>query len=213
MARVCGYKDRYVNGMADLARVTINWTGFVGAPGYTNLYFRNATPGTIDQAVVDNAIVKVDAFIAATVLRTPTTVTRAIDPSIEIIDDTNGELQSFMTGTIPSPRVGTGTGAYSAPSGAVISWYTNTVRNGRRIRGRTFHVPIAAGAMDTDGTIQTAALTDLRTAADNLRAASGASRLVIWGRPTTPGGTDGVSAEVTASQVPDMAAVLTSRRD
>lgn len=198
--------------MAELAKVTINWTGFAGAPGYTNLYFGNSTPGTISQAVVDNALVKVDAFIAATVLRVPTTVTRAIDPSIEIIDDTNGQLERFMAGTIPAPRVGTGTGAYAAPAGAVISWYTNAVRNGRRIRGRTFLVPIANGALEADGSLQPAALTDLRTAADNLRAATGDSRLVIWGRPTAPGATDGVSAEVASSQVPDRIAVLTSRR-
>lgn len=198
--------------MAELAKVTINWTGFAGAPGYTNLYFGNSTPGIISQATVDNAILKTDAFIAATVLRVPTTVTRAIDPSVEIIDDTNGQLVRFMTGTIPAARVGTGTGAYSAPSGAVISWYTTAVRNGRRIRGRTFLVPIANGALDTDGSLQPAALTDLRTAADNLRATSGDSRLVIWSRPNAPGASNGVSAEVASSQVPDRIAVLTSRR-
>lgn len=199
--------------MADLARVTILWTGFIGAPGFTNLYFRNATPGIIDQAVVDNAVAKVDSFIGSLINRLPPSVTVATDATVEVIDDTNGELQSFMQATVLAPRNGSGTGNYSAAAGAVMNWYTSTVRNGRRIRGRSFMVPLAGSALASDGTLDSTQLTGLRAMADGLRAASGASRLVVWGRPTSPGATDGVSAEVTSSTVPDKTAVLTSRRD
>lgn len=199
--------------MADLARVTVNWSGFTGAPGFTNLYFRNATPGIIDQAVVDAAVTKVDAWLAAWQARLPNTVTVQTDSAIEVIDDTNGELQGFFQATVGAARVGTGTGNYSAASGAVANWYTDAVRNGRRIRGRTFLVPVAGSFLASNGSLDDTSLTGLRASTATFISATGASRLVVWGRPTAPAATDGVSAEVTAFTIPDKAAILSSRRD
>lgn len=185
----------------------------MGAPGYTNLYFRNATPGIIDQAVADNAVLKTNVWLANIFPRIPTGATLTINGTVEVIEDSDGRLQGFMNVTAPAPRVGTGTGNYSAPSGAVANWYTGTVRNGRRIRGRSFIVPLSGNALGPDGTIDTTSLDSLRTSATTLAAASGAARLVVWSRPSLPGATDGVSAEVITATVPDKAAVLTSRRD
>jgi hypothetical protein len=199
--------------MADLARVTINWTGFVGAPGFTNLYFRNATPGIIDQAVVDAAVLRVDNWIGGFQSRLPTTVTCQTDSTVEVIDDTTGELQEFVNATVAAARVGTGTGNYSAAAGAVCNWYTNTVRNGRRIRGRSFLVPLAGSALGPDGSLDNTNLTGLRTNTATFVTQTGAARLVVWGRPTAPGASDGVSAEVVSFTIPDKTAVLTSRRD
>jgi len=199
--------------MANLARVTINWTGGIGLPGFTVLHFRNSTPGTISQAVVDNAVTKADAFVTALRLTTPNGVTIGVDSTIPEIDETDGQIQAFWTGTPAAPATSTGGAGYAAPVGAVVNWTTSAVRNGRLIRGRSFLVPLAQASFDDAGTINATDLTTLQDAATALRAASGDSRLVIFGRPTTVGGTDGVSAEVTASNVPDKAAILSSRRD
>lgn len=201
------------NELAHLARVTINWTGFIGAPGYTNLYWRNSTPGTISQAVVNDAITKTDTWLATWKARFPLVVSTGIDPTVEVIEDSDGTLQGFMTGTPAAASFGTGTGQFSAATGAVVNWYTGTVRNGRRIRGRSFLVPLIIGAYDTDGTIANSTVASMRTQAATLHAATGDSRLVVWGRPTAPGATDGVSAEVITSTVPDKVAILSSRRD
>lgn len=201
------------NIVAHLARMVVNWTGFTGAPGFTNLYFRNSTPGTIDQAVVDNAKTKVEAWIVAVRAACPAAVLTGLDPTIGIIDDTNGELQGYMSVTVAAPAGGGATGNYSAASGGVANWSTGTVRNGRRIRGRSFMVPLGGSALDADGSLNSGHVTNLRTAATALHAATGASRFVIWARPTAPGATDGGSAEVISSTVPDKVAVLTSRRD
>lgn len=205
--------------MASIAKVLINWTGFIGAPGYTNLYFRNATPGIIDQSVVDNAVSKVEALVTAIRPVLPNTVTIGTNASVEEINDATGELVAFWTGTVAAPVVGGQLAAYSAASGAVMNWSTNTVRNGRRIRGRTFIVPLGGSSFDTNGTLDSSELTILQNAATALRAASGAARLVIWARPVPeqPGppvvpAVAGASAEVTSSNVPDMGAILTSRR-
>lgn len=199
--------------MASLAQLTINWTGFVGGPGFTNLFFRNASPGIITQPVVDDAVTKVDAFLTAVRATLPSTAITALNPAVREIDDTNGNLVAFWASAPAAGAAGGLTGAYAAPAGACIAWSTNTVRNARRIRGRTFLVPLGGSAQGSDGTIDTAELTTITNAAIALRAASGASRLVIWGRPTTPIATDGVSAEVTSSNVLDKMAILTSRRD
>lgn len=199
--------------MASLAKVTINWTGFTGAPGYTNLYFRNSTPGVINQTVVDNAISKTHTWIQAWDDALPNTVTLTVDPTVDEINDTNGSLVAFWTGTPGSANVGGSTLTYSAVSGACVNWYTSTVRNGRRIRGRTFMVPIGSNGMDTNGTLNNTSRTAWITATGVLTAASGDARLVVWGRPSAPAATDGVSAEVTSFTIPDKVAYLSSRRD
>lgn len=199
--------------MASLAKITVNWAGWAGAPGYTNLYFRNATPGIIDQAVVDDAITKVEAWKNDFDQDLPTGLSVTTDPSVEEINDATGALQGFWTGTPGAGTSGSATGVYSNATGFCIAWSTNTVRNTRRMRGRTFVVPIGSSGLDTAGTLAGTRLTAWRTAANALRASTGASRLVIWGRPTAPGASDGVSAEVTSSNIVDKTAILSSRRD
>src|SRR5919106_1731901 len=199
--------------LAHLAKVQVSWQGFAGAPGYTNLYFRNATRGIIDQPVADNAVLKTETYFSSLQTRVPSTVTFTINGTVEVIDDTDGKLMGFINVTAPAPRTGSGTGNYSAASGAVANWGTGGVRNGRRIRGRTFIVPLAGSALGPDGSIDNTQLTGLRTASTQLRDATGAARLVVWSRPSAPNATDGVSAEVITATVPDKVAVLTSRRD
>lgn len=199
--------------MASLAQVVINWTGFNGAPGYTNLYWRNSSPGTMSQAVVDNAISKTWTWLQAWDDGLPNTVTVTVNPTVNEIDDTNGELVGFWTGVPGALNIGGSIAAYSAVSGACVNWYTSAVRNGRRIRGRTFMVPIGSNGMDVNGTLNNTALTSWRTATTTLTAATGDARLVVWGRPSAPAATDGVSAEVTSFTIPDKVAFLSSRRD
>lgn len=200
--------------MAQMAKVTINWSGFPGGPGYTNLYFRDFTgSGAIDQAIVDGAVSKVDAWLAVWRVSLPNSVLTGVDSTVEAIEETTGELQSFYTATPAAAAVGTGGTAYSSPSGAVVSWYTSTVRNGRRIRGRSFMVPLSTTAYEADGTITAAKITSWNTASATLIASGSVSDLGVWARPTTPGGTDGEWALVTSYRIPDMAAILTSRRN
>jgi hypothetical protein len=163
--------------------------------------------------VVDAAVLRVDNWIGGFQSRLPTTVTCQTDSTVEVIDDTTGELQEFVNATVAAARVGTGTGNYSAAAGAVCNWYTNTVRNGRRIRGRSFLVPLAGSALGPDGSLDNTNLTGLRTNTATFVTQTGAARLVVWGRPTAPGASDGVSAEVVSFTIPDKTAVLTSRRD
>ena len=140
----------------------------------------------------------------------PSGVTVSVPNAGDIIDDTNGQLVGVWAGTGGGTVAGSTAGARAAGVGACVSWQTGGIVNGRRLRGRTFLVPLTSGAWDTDGTFQTSALAQLVAFGAALRAAG---PLAVWHRPTTPGGTDGTSYGVTGHRVSDKTAVLRSRRD
>lgn len=199
--------------LAPIMKTVINWTGFNGGPGYTNLYWQGLPANATELIHAQDAVDKVDLFLASLATRVPATVTLAVDPTVQIIEETTGALQAFLN-TAPDPnRVGSGTGNYSAAAGACANWSTQGVRNGRRIRGRMFMVPLAGSSLDTDGSINGTQLTALRNAVDVLRTPGANAQLVVWARPTAPGATDGISFPVSASSIADKTAILTSRRD
>ena len=128
----------------------------------------------------------------------------------DVIESTTGVISGSWAGAAQPSVSGTGVGAYTAPSGCVINWRTAGVVDGRRLRGRSFMVPLHGGAYDSDGTISAAALTSLRTALATFQAAA-APVLQVWSRPLD--GAGGSNHTVTSADIPDKAAILRSRRD
>ena len=192
----------------DMFRVTARWAGFSGAPGYSNFFF--ATGGGLisdAQQVAD----RVRSAFGQLPPSLPQGTTVTIQPEVAVIDSDTGELTRYETITPGTTVSGTATGAYSGASGAVINWRTNDVRFGRRIRGRTFIVPLGSGAYDSTGTLSSGTLEDLNDFASVLVGGDLDSELGVWSRPRDGGG--GVFATVVSATVPDMAAVLRSRRD
>ena len=203
----------YIDPMAQMAKVTINWSGLPGGPGYTNLYFQDISgPTNVDQTLVDSAVSKTDAWLGVFRASLPNSITTGVSATVEAVDETTGALVGFWTGTPATAAVGTGGASYAAPTGAVVSWYTSTVRNGRRIRGRTFMVPLANSAFEADGSLVASKITAWNTATNTLIATGASAELGVWSRPSSPGGSDGDWALVTSFRIPDMAAILTSRR-
>lgn len=195
--------------MASIFRVKAEWTGFAGAPGISVFHFStfegNFGPGA--QGAI-NALVNLFDGINSLI---PDNITIRVSDEVEVIEDSTGELIDYVPGLTTAPSQGANTATYAGPSGAVINWSTSTVRNGRRMRGRTFLVPLSIGAYDQDGTLTSGAVTTLQTEVDLLLAAPDVE-LLVYGRPTAAG-TDGVSAPVISGRVPDLVAVLRSRRD
>lgn len=189
-------------------RVTARWQGFPGAPGYSNFYF---TPLPSDTSVLE-ARQKVRAFFDAFKAFLPNTVEIVVQNEVATIDQVTGSITGFRPPTDPVPSVvGTSSTPYSGPSGAVVNWQTAGVRAGRRVRGRTFLVPLANAAYDTSGTLSSGALTAIRNGVTALTGTGFDSGLGVWARPGN--GAGGGFYEVTGGQVPDLAAVLRSRRD
>jgi hypothetical protein len=201
--------------MPNILRVKSKWTGFNGAPGYTNFYFRDfSTTGEPLQSDADSAVARTSTFWANVKSRFPSVVSIAVQGDVEVIDPANGQLASVFSVTPPVVHQGTATATtYSGPTGMVINWRSAGVRNGRRVRGRTFLVPVATDCFQNDGTIDPTKLAAVQSAATDLAAQTGTPDLGIWCRPTTPGGTDGQWFACNGATVPDLAAVLRSRRD
>lgn len=201
-----------------IIRVLANWTGFPGAPGYSSFHF-SSDGGFWDGGILGDgaqvaAQAAADRVISAfneCAAYFPKIVRIRTDPEVSIIDSDTGETLGAVdidgdtvAGIAPNDD-------YAGPTGAVVNWRTNDYRFGRRIRGRTFLVPIAGSSYDSDGTLGNAALQNIRAFGEEMVGSSGGPEFGVWSRPRD--GEGGVFATVTNSSVPDKAVVLRSRRD
>lgn len=196
--------------MPNIVRWTWRWDGFLGSPGFTNIYELDGTsPGNVAAAF--------DAFLYAQRARMPDDVHIRLQPEGEVIDPVTGLLQSVIAAPTPMAIDGANTGPYSAASGLCISWGTGGIVSGRRVRGRTFLVPMSGAYYDTTGTLNDTELGGTRSdLAAFLAGAPGGH--VIWSRPRpAPGGigpaSPGSAHLVTSGTIRDRVAVLRSRRD
>jgi hypothetical protein len=132
----------------------------------------------------------------------------------DTIEDTTGGLDSVWTSPGGGVVNGTTAGTTVAGVGACIGWTTGGIVQGskgpRKLRGRTFLVPLAATAWDVNGTFSAAKLTELQALANEIQASG---PLAIWHRPTSLAAANGNSYGVLSNKVRDKAAVLRSRRD
>lgn len=183
--------------MASINEVRVTWTNWSGGPGVSTFYGDDVA--TLRSALGD--------FIAGIDQLVPGQVAITVPSEGRVLNDLTGELVGYWTDGVPINESNVLTQAFGAPAGACINWLTNGVVAGRSVRGRTFIVPLASGAYDTDGTLTATTLGDLRTAAAAL-AASGT--MSIWSRPRI--GLPGSHHLVQSSRVNDRVSILTSRR-
>lgn len=192
-----------------LQKIVVTWSGFAGAPGYSTLFFSGTT-------IVSSAVPT--AFFQTVGPLTPTGTTITIPNNGELIDEETGK----MTGTWQSGSGGTSAGAttssYVPQSGAQIRWDTTSFFNGRRVRGRTFLVPLNLNQYTTGGVILPASITSLQGAANTLISASGGT-FGVWHRPVYSTGTGdpvlqkpGVFFPVTTALAVTKPCTLNSRR-
>jgi len=198
--------------MAPIARIKVRLSAFSGAPGVMTFYCLD--PATFRPGLV--------AFMAATAPLMADTVVCTTEAAGDIINDANGDITgSWFEGAEVIHNGATG-GAYSAASGAVISWNTTAVVNSRRLRGRTFIVPLGGAQNEGNGTLSSAFLNSIRSNAATLIAAS-PGQMLVWSRPVEAGTFTaagvavppraGSSASVASATIRDKVAVLRSRRD
>lgn len=204
----------------------MQWSGFQGGPGLSVFHFRDFTDQVGSQEQVAGAVAKVDAFIQDIRIFIPAPVTLRVSPDVEELEDTTGELTTVYNASPAAATNGLASGGtnYAAAVGAVINWRTGGVRNGRRVRGKTFLVPLSSSAFGVDGTLSDSAITTLSGAAADMVNQTGNGDLGVYARPTAvkdaqgnpvPGqfNADGVWHAATSFNVPDLGAVLRSRRD
>ena len=197
-----------------MLRSKIRWTIPGAGTAHTVLHFGTLDASTPTQADADEVISKVAAYAGAIKAYIPNVVSLLVSSEVEEINVATGKLIGIYTGATQTAQAGTAsaTAGWAAPAGGVISWSTAGIRNNRRLRGRTFIVPMSNEVWDVDGTLKSVPLTGLNTAAAALRAPGTQVYLTIYGRPSGVGASDGVEWQALAHRVPDMAAILTSRR-
>lgn len=211
--------------MATMIRIKARWSGFTGGPGYSVFYFRDFSATEPVAADATAAMARVRTFFDDIKINLPSTVNIQVESDVEVIEETTGALTDVLAGTPVAVVAGLAspTAVYAAAVGAVVTWRTGGIRNNRRIRGRTFLVPLSSTAFASDGTLSAVAVTDLSDAATLLRSAAGTPDLGVWARPTAikdaagnPTGAynaDGIWYVVASHSIPDMGAVLRSRRN
>lgn len=192
--------------MATISRLRVAWTGFPGAPGVSTFYSTDAAKMRTD----------VIALFSAILGPLPADVHLSVPSQGDIVDVDTGVIVGGWSDGAETLFQGASQEVYAAPVGAVILWSTSAFTGGRRLKGRTFIVPLASGAFFQDGSLGAAVSAILNDAAAAY-AASGAGTHVIYRRPKHPTLSDprtwlGSTGPIIGGTVPDMAAVLTSRR-
>jgi hypothetical protein len=198
--------------LSDLDRVRIALTGFVGEPGVITMY-------AVDGPALQGPLSDLVNFWKDLM---PPVVDLKVETGGDTIDDVNGDLTGSWVGDAQPGYTGAGAAAYSAPCGACVTWLTPIIRDGHRIKGRSFVVPLSDSAYEDNGSIEPTTLGVLQSSAADFVTAAGGN-LRIWHRPrlaqvASPGhraltAHDGSQAAVTSSTVRDKVAVLRSRRD
>lgn len=188
--------------MSSIARVRALWSGFVGAPGYTTLYF-DASSTPPPTAAMRSWFQGMNSVL-------PSVVTIQVPGTGDLLESSTGVIIGTWTTAVPAAVTGVGAGVYAAPSGLITNFATGSVIAGRRLRGRSFIVPINGTMYDSNGTLSAPALAAM-SATNGTFLTAVASSLIVWHRPV--GGAGGDFGAVTAITTPDKTCVLRSRRD
>lgn len=156
-------------------RVRSVLSGWQGGPGLSTCYF--STGGSANSG---------DALTAANRVRgawdvvkglLPSSVTVNVQGQVDVIDPTDGELQTSYGVTPPATVTGTGVGVVGPPQVAGgLELFTNDVADRRRIKGRLFISPLVSAQ-----TVSVVPSAGLNSAVDAMGVA-----LVTVSPPATP---------------------------
>lgn len=197
------------------------WAGTSGGPGLTQTFFDvDGTFGPIDATQAQAAVNAVRAYWDAIKALLPDEVSLTVSAVVDQYDPTTGDLTGTVTAATP-PTTVTGTSAanYMMAAGIRVNLPTGIIRNGRRVRGAQYIVPVTSTAGSTTGNITSTARTTVNTAGATLLAAFATAGLrpLVYSRPLTaeePNGPRvGDVAEITGWDASEKGAVLRGRRD
>lgn len=192
-------------------RVKVRWSGGSMGAGLS-VFAVNPQPDVTD----DTGALLLDAFhdycdaLQGSVL---SGVTMQPDNVIESVDETTGTLLDTFTGPAQAVSTGIVAAPYAAGVGSRIRWATDGIRNGRRVVGTTFIVPISASHFESNGTLTSGHVSGVQAAASGLLTQLGAANydLGVWSRPS-PENPVGAIHSVTGASVPDRVSWLRTRR-
>jgi hypothetical protein len=200
-----------------VAIIRTEWSGTSGGPGLTQLAVTGAAGGIWNPDATQAAVNAMRVFWFGIAGYLPDELKLTVQPTIDVYNESNGELTNSYTATTP-PAVVSGTSAaiYAAGAGFKITWGTGQIRNGRRVRGTTFVVPAASNVYSASGTIVPAVMTAVNNQANNLlsQLSAAGTSLAVWSRPVdAPEARLGVVTSVTGAACSSKTSILRGRRD
>lgn len=208
------------NALPIVGIVRTEWSGTSGGPGLTQMAVLGAAGGDWNPNGAQAAVNAVRAFWAGITAHLPDELRLLVSPVVDTYDRATGDLFSSHTAaTAPATVAGTSTAGYAGGAGVKVTWNTNQIRDGRRVRGSTFIVPIAGSVWTANGNIGTVAATAINNAATQLinDLNTGSTPLGIWSRPReateTREARAGFATEVVSGNVGNKSAILRGRRD
>ena len=195
-----------------VAQIVTTWTGGPSSPGMTVMCVDDSGTSNYEAAVA-----AVAAFWNAIDEVIPNEYSLQVSPLVEIFNEATGALSGEVqlnTASTPAPTIGLSAGAYMHGVGTRIDWRTSSIRNGRRVSGRTFIVPTHAPSFTDAGILAPISVSLLGNAAETLldSLTTAQAPLVVWSRPSLKNPV-GAIAPVLGATVPTKAAVLRGRRD
>lgn len=198
--------------MVNIARIRVALTNFPGAPGVATFYALDGPAAmTPMQAMWDGLKASL-----------PYNMNIKVQSYGDIINPVNGDLVDGWNGDDQDMLTGADAANYPGPAGAIISWVTDTIVDGHRLKGRTYLVPLGGGSYQGDGSINATNVATLSGFAFEMIQA-GEGNFVTWHRPRLAKAADGSRPAVEARDgsygvivgagVVDKTVVLRSRRN
>lgn len=189
-------------------QLTARYNGFTGAPGWIRMKFL----GSLNVADANTAAANFKTFLTSITSRMPTGSSISFDSTVALYGDDGSQTGEVTLTTVPSAITGSSSAAYAGGAGLVVNWVTSAFHLGKKVRGRTFLVPLTSIAFDLDGTLNSTAQSVVQTAAQ-VFAVSSPTPVVFSSKPNGSGGVSNLVAVITGATVPDRSAILRSRRD
>lgn len=168
--------------------------------------------GALNVADANTAAANFRTFLNALAAYGPTGGSITFDSAAQIYDDLGVQTAEITISAVPAAIALTGAGAYAGGAGAVVNWVTGAFHQGRKVRGRTFLVPLVQIAYQADGTLAATFQSNIQTAAQAF-ATSSPTPIIFSDKTSKLGVRSTLLAVVTGATVPDRTAILRSRRD
>jgi hypothetical protein len=199
--------------MAEIARsrVALKWDQ--GGPGVNTLYWTAGVPSPLDWVnSADQFHKEIGNTYSALQSSMVASLEWEVEPKFDIIDVESGNI--IRQHVLDSEPVG-GNGANSNTAATraqqvCFNHYTDTWRNGRNLRGRTFLGPIGTGVVNPDGTFSQSEITRMRDAWTALISGPG-PRLAVYHRPFGAQQTGGFYGDVVVVGMKKVPGILRSR--
>jgi len=186
-----------------VAQYRVFWDTAGGGRGFSILHF-NEPESSVEAQNIAGVVGEVYTTWAATM---PNNNVLTFDTEVLVMSDA-GELLNTFPVEPHAAVVGSSANEFARAAGARVDWATNDIVAGRRVRGRTFIVPIASSGFDAEGLLDDSTVNQLGVGALQLITdAEDTPAFVIWSR--THSSTHGV----VGFSVPLRGAVLRGRRD